>query len=576
MSELSVFIRMMGRQTGWVLLGTFLTLTTLLASVALLTISGWFITATALASLGGGVAVLAFNYLLPSAAIRTLALIRVLSRYAERLTTHEATFRLLSHLRSWFFARAMPLSPSQLSKIRSGDMLSRMTADIDALDTLYLRVMVPAAVALLATIAIVGWMATVQPIFAAILGAGLVFAGAIVPFWALQSGRPVGARLATSTAEARHRVVELGMGLADLLGGRAGYRQVMRIRDAMGTLLSDRAKLARLRGRAVALTGLLANLTLVTVILVGALLLAQDDLSGPTMALLAFCALASFEAVAPLASAFQDYGRTREAAKRLMDVAGTQPIVRDPAPENRAGAPERTDLRLEGVFFSYPGTARRALDGVSFYVPAGRKMALIGPSGGGKSTLLAMLLRLYDPDKGVVRIGSVDLRHLTQADLWGMIGYLSQHTELFSSTIRGNILIGKPDADDEALWAAVRAAGLEAFVRAQPRGLDTWVGETGVQVSGGEARRIALARVLLKDPPILLLDEPTEGLDAETEHDVLQALSTMSDGRTVLMVTHRGTFLDRTDEIWIIEDGRLVNGGPRSRMKPFLPEGMAD
>ncbi len=574
MSELTVFIRHMGRHWGWVALGTLLTLLTLAISIALLTISGWFITSAAIASLAGAAGLAAFSFAMPTLVIRILALTRIFSRYLERLSTHEATFRLLADLRSWFFARAMPLSPSQLASVRSGDMLSRVTADIDALDTLYLRLLVPTLVALVTGIAVVAGVAMLDWRLAGVLAIGLVIAGVFVPYTALKSGGAVGARTTRTLGQARHLVVDLAGGLGDLLGGRGGQRQVGRIGAAMTEILKDRATLARVRGRSMALSGLIAQATLLASLVLAAVLIREDTLTAPMAALIVFCTMAAFEAVGPLAASFQDFGRTREAAGRLLDVAATKPLVRDPEPELREAPPERTDLRLEGVFFTYPGAPRPALDGVSLYVPAGRKMALIGPSGGGKTTLLCLLLRLYDPNKGVVRIGSVDLRDLAQTDLWSRIGYLSQYTELFSSTIRGNILIGRPDAGEDAVWDAVRAAGLESFVRAQPRGLDTWVGEAGLQVSGGEARRIALARVLLKDPPILLLDEPTEGLDPDTEQDVLGALSDISDGRTVLMVTHRGTFLERTDEIWIMEDGRLVNGGPRARMRRFLPEGM--
>ncbi|MGF1455989.1 MAG: thiol reductant ABC exporter subunit CydC [Alphaproteobacteria bacterium] len=568
MAELSVFIGHMGRHWGWVLLGALLTLLTVACGIALFSLAGWFVTTAAL----GGAAV---ALTLPSIFLRVLAGTRVLSRYLERLTTHEATLRLIADLRSWFFCQAMPLAPSQLASVRSGDMLSRITADIDALDTLYLRIVVPTAVAALVAAAVTAGVAVLSPPMALALAAGLLFSGLLVPALALRRGLPVGRRLAQSSARARYLMVDLGAGLADLLSGRAGHGQAARVHTAMADLLTDRAHLARLRARSMALSSLFAQATLIGVIALAILLKASGDTPpAPLVAMIVFAVMASFEAVAPLAGAFQDYGRTREAARRLLDVADTRPLVRDPAPEDRIAAPERSDLRLEGVFFSYPGSPRRALDGVSLYVPAGRKMALIGPSGGGKTTLLCMLMRLYDPDKGVVRIGSADLRRLAQQDLWSRIGYLSQYTELFSSTIRGNILIGRPDADEDALWHAVRSAGLEDFVREQPKGLDTWVGEGGLQISGGEARRIALARVLLKDPPILLLDEPTEGLDAETEEDVLKALSDVSDGRTVLMVTHRGTFLERTDEIWIMEEGRLVNGGPRARMRAHLPEGM--
>ncbi len=579
MGDLIFFLRLMGRHKGWMVLGGLLTLITLTASIVLLSVAGWFITASAVAGIGGAGALLVFNYVTPSAAIRAAAVTRILSRYGERITTHEATFRILARVRCWFFAKALPLSPSQLAGMRSGDMLNRMTSDIDALDTLYLRILVPTLVALITAVAVTALIGQIAPTIALAVAGLLAFAGILVPFWAARQGRPMGTAIAVETAATRSVLVDAVQGLADLICGRADTARRDDIHASMGRLLDERRSVGRLRGFTSALTGLTADAAIVVVLVLALPLLAQGDLNGPAVALMAFCALASFEAVAPLALAFQDLGRTREAARRLLGVARARPSVVDPSPDEEAYPPGRNDLRLEAVTFSYPAMAGEeertrprppAIERVTLSISAGRKVALVGPSGGGKSTILALLMRLYDPDLGKVYLGGIDVRRLPQADLWARIGFLSQHTELFSASIRGNILLGRPDASDSDVWDAVRAAGLEEFVRAQPMGLDTWVGETGAQVSGGEARRIALARVLLKNPPVLLLDEPTEGLDRDTAEDVMKALNRLSDGKTVVMVTHRGGFLEGMREIWLVEQGRLVTAerpGPSGKAK---------
>ncbi len=562
MRELSVFIRQMRPYRSWVIWGAVLTLTTLIMSIALLTLSGWFITASAL--VGGTAAMATFNFLYPSGGIRFFAIGRVVSRYGERIVTHEATFRILARLRAWIFTKALPLSPSQLGQLRSGDLVGRITADIDALDNLYLRVLVPAAVAIAAVVMLMVLLGVVSPLVAVTTLLGLLGAGVAVPVWLQNRGRVPGESIASETGTLRTHVVDLLDGLPDLLSYGAGTRQLSRIRQSAEHLFHQRRTMARLTGLSNAMQTAFTQGAVAVAVILGAVLLARTQISGPQLALLAFATLASFEAVAPLGLAFQYLGRTRAAARRLLEIGDARPLVHDPLPQDRKRVPERLDLSVGGVTFTYPGADQPALREVTLFVHQGSKIAIMGPSGGGKSTLLALLLRLYDPDQGTVRLGGVDIRTLTQEDLWARVGFLSQRPDLFSATIRGNLLLAKPDASDAQLRRAVELAGLAPFVDAQPRGIDTYVGESGVLVSGGEARRIALARVLLKDAPILLLDEPTEGLDAATEADVLAALSDFAAHKTVVLVTHRQALLKGMGRVEVIESGRLLAQEGRS------------
>jgi ATP-binding cassette, subfamily C, bacterial CydC len=262
--------------------------------------------------------------------------------------------------------------------------------------------------------------------------------------------------------------------------------------------------------------------------------------------------------VAPLPLAWQLLGRTTAAARRVREVADTVPAVLEPAPSRRRQPPSLNDLVLEGVRFRYPGSDSAALHGIDLEVPDGGRLGIAGPSGAGKSTLLALLLRFYDPDAGRVTLGGTDVRDLALADLHARIGVLSQTTSILAGSLRDNLAIAAPDADDATLRQALDRAGLAAFAAALPDGLETWLGEAGVAVSGGEARRIALARVLLKDAPILLLDEPTEGLDADTERAVLAALTPLMVGRTVVTISHRPAALEAMDRVVRLEGGRLV------------------
>ncbi len=567
MSGLMVFVRLMRPARGWVLLGAGLTLLTLLSGIALLGIAGWFTAAAAQNPL-----VLATLALSPVAAIRFLAILRVVSRYGDRLATHEATFRVLAGLRLWFFARIQPLAPSQLGALRSGDLLNRITADIDALDTLYLRILVPTGTAALAGLLIFGFLSLYSPALAlTALGFGLA-AGLAVPAWAERQGRSYGQDMNRILSDLRAGLVDTVQGLPELLSYGAADATRARIRRLSDRLLSDRLAMGRITGIANGATVVLTQTAVLATLLIGVALMGGGHLNGPAVVLMTFCVLAAFEAVAPLGPAFQYLGRTRAAGKRLLDLATARPLVLDPPASRSTEIASVPGFMLEAVSFAYPardGAPERdaAVHAVTLAVAPGRKVGLVGHSGSGKSTLLALMMRLYDADEGTVRLGGVPVRELAQNDIWSRIGFLSQHTELFCATVRDNILLGKPHADDAAVRRAARIAGLEPFLARQPDGLETWVGEGGLLVSGGEARRIALARVILKDAPILLLDEPTEGLDRETAREVLDALTETARDKTVVMVSHRPAYLEAMDEIYVLDQGRIIDGGPADTVR---------
>jgi ATP-binding cassette subfamily C protein CydC len=360
------------------------------------------------------------------------------------------------------------------------------------------------------------------------------------------------------SADLRQQVIDVTQGLTDLVANDAvapALAEVGQASERHGALVRRQAVIAALGGAA---TQMLTQAALVAVLLVGmAVAAGAGDGVGPMLAIGAFVTLAAFEAVAPLPLAYQMLGRTRAASRRLREVAEMPPAVTDPA--DPKAVPSDLDIRLDGVCFTYPGGDGPALEGIDLTIAAGERVAVIGPSGSGKSTLFALLMRFHDPETGTVRIGGTDLRDLAQADHHARLGVLSQGTPILAGTLRDNLLLGSPDADDAAVSHALGLAGLERFARDLPEGLDTWLGEAGVAVSGGEGRRIALARVILRGAPILLLDEPTEGLDAETERAVLAALEEAMAGRTVVMITHRPAVAEAMDRVVRIEGGRLVS-----------------
>lgn len=557
MNELSRLWSLFRPYRGWMLAGILIALLTLMANVALMALSGWFITAMAVA----GVAGVAINYFAPAALIRLSAIVRTAGRYSERLVNHEATFRLIAGLRVWFYRHLEPLAPARLQQYHSGDLLSRIRADIDALDNLYIRILVPVAVAAISALIFFIFLLFHDPLLA-LFGLGfLLLAGAILPIWSQARGQAPGRRLAEDEATLRAAVIDGVQGMAELTVYGASERQARRVDELGRRLIIDQAKLSSDHGITQAAVGLSANLSLWVLLWLGIPMVHNGTLMPPQLAMLALFTLASFEAVAPLPQAFQLLGRTLAAARRLFAIVDTEPAVTEPStPSPR---PQGFDIRFSGVCFSYPDAATPAVADIHLHVPEGTRAAVVGATGSGKSTLFNLLLRFWEPDQGEISIGGHAIASFQGDDLRSHIAVVSQQTHLFDTTIRENLLIAAPAATQQDIDAACRVAQIHDFIKDLPEGYDTWVGETGVRLSGGQARRIAVARALLRNAPILLLDEPTEGLDAETERSLMQALDRLMVGRTVLLITHRPAGLDWVDQVLVLDQGReLAHGDP--------------
>jgi len=557
-NDLAFFLRLFLVHWRWLVAGILLALLAALAAIALLTLSGWFISAAALAGLQSpDGAALAFNFLQPAAEIRALAILRTLGRYAERLVTHEATFRVLAGVRVWFYRHLAALSPGQLAGFRSAEMLSRITADIDALDALYLRLLAPVLVAVLGVAAVLLLLSGYAPLLGMQVAMLLLLAGFGIPWLSNRLGRHAAKNGIVLNGSLRIRLLDFLQGLPELLSFGADDRVQRQLCSLSQQVIACQRSSNRITALFSAMTGLIGQSAIVVALIVGGLLLQGRQIDGAIMVMLVFCVIAVFELLSPLPEAWQMLGAARQAAHRVRSMAEMPADIVDPV--DPRPLPPGNAISMQGVGYRYPGQACWLLENIHLEIGQGSKIAIVGNSGAGKTTLLHLLLRYLQPGAGRLLFSGEDYRQFAGEALLGRFALMTQRSQLLAASIGENILLARPDADRNELVEAVRRAGLQEFIARLPDGLQTWVGEQGLRVSGGEARRIALARLYLKKAPILLLDEPTEGLDSGTEQDVLAALEEFSADKTLLMVTHRSAGLQLVDEVYRLQQGRLFS-----------------
>ncbi|MAJ65134.1 MAG: thiol reductant ABC exporter subunit CydC [Alphaproteobacteria bacterium] len=547
--------QMTGRR-GWMIGGALLALLATLSSIGLLMTAGWFITATGIAGFGVIGGAIAFNFHFPAGIIRGFALSRTAGRYTERIVTHEATFRALTDLRIWLFGKLIPLAPGRLGDLRIGDVLTRLTSDIDQLDAIYLRLLVPSFIALIIALLLGGIIAVFEPVIAVTALALLALAGIAVPMLSNRLGRPIGEALVDQRASLRGDVSDTIDGLAELLVYGADERMQAQIMTAQDQLGQQQKRMSTITGFGSFATNALSGSAMIAAMVLGLIAVTEGRIEGPILVMIVFGIMAAFEVVAPLPLAYQILGQTRAAGRRILDLAGSAPGVAEPA--SPATCPQDGVLTLDGLRFTYPGSNRAAIDGLSLTIQPGEHVGIVGHSGAGKSTLFALLLKTQTPDAGHIRWHDTDFTRIASDELYQQIGVLTQSPRLFATSIRDNLLLGKPDASDAELMEACRLVALDGFVESLPNGLDTWLGEAGAKISGGQARRLTLARLLLKNPKLILLDEPTEGLDPVTERTVVEQMRSALAGRTVILITHRLAPLGATDRIIRLEQGRIT------------------
>ena len=520
---------------GWLLLAVLASFGALAANIALMTAAPYLLSKAALVR---GFAALSLTV----AAVRAFAIARAALRYADRYTSHLTALRILTQLRVTLFRAIEPLAPGGLDPFRSGDLLARTVADVDTLDAFFVRGVVPSVAAAVAGAFAVGVLGVLDVRLGVVLLVFLLLAGVALPITAVRRSRGPADRLVAARAELHATLADDIPGLADLMAFGREDELRDRVRGLSRAIGREQRLLAAIRGSNVAAGTWLSGLAGLAVLAIAIPSVGGGQLRGVFLAAVPLVAFAAFEGVLSLGDAFGHVEVSRAAAARTFELVDTPPVVVEPA--HPLPPPADTSVELRRVRFRYAPALPPVLDGMSFRVPAGGRLAIAGPSGSGKTTIVGLLLRFVEAEAGSVRVGVDDVRDHRADDVRALIGVVPQELYLFNGTLRDNLLLADGDADDEAIAAACERAQLGDLLEGLPSGLDTLVGEDGFKLSGGERQRVGVARLLLKDAPIAILDEATAHLDVETERAVLRELDAFGAGRTMLIASHRPAALE--------------------------------
>lgn len=559
MRELIPYLKLYKKHWFGLSLGMLLAFLTLFASIGLLTLSGWFLSAAAIAGLT--IARETFNYMLPGAFVRGFAMGRTAGRWGERVVSHNATFKLLTDLRIFFFSKLAPLIPGRVSNLRDADLLNRLVADISAMDHVYLRLISPMIVGTLGILGLTVMLCWFDQGLGLTLGTILLVLLVSWPVLFYKLGKRNGGELTQNKADLRVATLDWLQGYSELtlFGAEERYRNA--ISYAQERLLKNQMFNAHFAGLAQALLLLANGWTLVLM-----LWLAADGVGGnmpdPMIALVVFATMASVEMLMPIAGAFQHLGQTLTSARRLNEIILSEPDVA--FPQEKTTHNNEFSIEYSNVSFHYPDGDTNVLKQVSLNIPAKHRIAVVGQTGSGKSTLLQLLNRYWDVQQGEIKLAGQPIQVWNESQLRQAISVVSQRVDILNGSLRDNLLMARSDAEDSMLSETLEKVGLAKLLEDQ--GLNAWLGDGGRQLSGGEKRRIGIARAMLHNAPVLLLDEPTEGLDKQTEQQIMKLFETHFKDKTVVFITHRLVDLDKMDSICLIEQGEIVEHGSHQEL----------
>ncbi|MFW9286002.1 heme ABC transporter ATP-binding protein/permease CydC [Glaesserella parasuis] len=553
MRSLFPFLALYKTHFGRLTLGIILAITSLTASIGLLSLSGWFLAASALVGSS-----LLFNFFYPSSGVRGLAIGRTISRYFERLVTHDATFRVLANLRIAVFSKLIPLSPAGLNRYRHSELLNRLVADVDTLDTLYLNLLSPFISAIMVILFMGIGLSFVSPLLAWVICGTLVALLLIFPTLFYHLGRKLGKIAIQSRATYRSQFIEWIQLNGEFLLFGVLSKATDRLKQTEQQWLRAQSHESQLGGLSNALLMFINGILVTAVIYLSATAINVPQADNPEalIALVVFCVLASLEILMPIGMAFLHLGQVIEAAERISEITAQQPTVQfNGTAQWKQTEANQPLISFNQVSFSYSPEYEQVLNHISFEIKKGERIAILGKTGSGKSTIFQLLTRNYDPTSGEILLNGCNIKDYPEKTLRQQIAVLSQRVHIFSNTLRENLRFGNPQATDEALSEALAKVNLSYLLEEQ--GLDLWLGEGGRPLSGGEQRRLGLARLLLSSADILLLDEATEGLDRDTEQQILKQILSHTQGKTLLMITHRLNGLEQFDRVYRIASAIL-------------------
>ncbi len=559
----NIFLRLLKfLRSSWkdVALATLIGSGTIASSIALIGTSAWLISKAALHP-----SIAALNVAIVG--VRFFGISRGVFRYLERLVSHRITFNLLARLRTWFYQALEPLAPARLMHYHSGDLLSRISTDVDTLENFYIRVVSPPLVALVIAIGTSAFLGVYALQLAWILLGFLLVVGVGLPFIAHKVGKKNGESLIHQRADLQTLLVDGIQGLSDLLAFGREKTQQEKLHSLSTEYGKSQEHSAWISGLFNGLGLLFTNLAMWTVLVVSVPLVTAGKLDGVMLGALALIALVSFEAVTPLPLAAQMLGESLEAGHRLFEIVDAEPEVVE-SREQRVESKKKKGASIEfaDLSFTYELENEAALHDISFKLTTGQSLAIVGPSGAGKSTLMNLLLRFWEYRQGEILLNGRSLHEYNADDVRAQIAIIPQKAYFFNTSIRENLRMARPDASDTEIEDVARKAQIHDFIETLPKGYDTYIGEQGTRLSGGERQRLAIARAILKDAPILILDEPTANLDPITEREVLNELFALMRGKTTLLITHRLLGLEQADEIIVLDRGRIVQRGDQAQL----------
>jgi len=490
--------------------------------------------------------------------VRFFGIARAVFRYLERYISHDVTFRLLEAVRVWFYTKLERLAPARLMEWQSGELLNAIVGDVETLKEFYLRVLAPPVIAIAVLCGTCIFLSQYSMSFVYVVSGAFIMAGLVTPILVRLIQKSTAHRLVAARGELRTQLVDSMTGIVDLAACGQIDRQIQRINEINQRLLTLQSDVSKLAGLTDALGLLIVNGTVWLILWLAIPLVHDGQLAGIYLAVMVLMVQSSFEAVLPLPLVVHYLGESMAAGKRLFAIVDEDPAVH---PVIGGVIANDASIKVQNVSFQYSSRGPFVLNNLSFAIGTGQKLAIVGPSGAGKSTLLHLLLRFWDYEQGAIYLGGHEIKSYDAEKLRSMFGVVSQQTHLFNASIRDNILLAKPEASELELEQVIESAGLRTFIAALPQGYDTMVGQNGHALSGGQRQRIAIARALLKNAAILILDEPTVGLDARIEQLVMKTIGKLMAGRTTILITHRLVGLEDMDQIIVLDAGRVVEQG---------------